>query len=253
MRGKGHHRQLSTHAPGSRSFGMRTSSVMSPTTQSLEHAPMPLPSQPSPLGQSSMPVSKGQGAGNARQPAPPARPVPDGQPGVCGCRPSRPSWIRGICARGQKPTLRDPETTLRDSDHNREIGCRASRELTGSRAHMDPLGQVPSVTKTGFGTGNRSVPFLGIGGTFEAPSALTGTSLVSVTSVSLEETFVQESCGGAYSRRGFAWSCRRPGGSAGSIPPSAPCPPCTAAAPRAQAHRSVSQGARVKKVGRGLT
>ena len=45
---------------------------------------------------------------------------------------------------------------------------------------MDPLGQVPSVTKTGFGTGNRSVPFLGIGGTFEAPSALTGTSLVSV-------------------------------------------------------------------------
>ena len=54
---------------------------------------------------------------------------------------------------------------------------------------MEPLGQVPSVTKTGFGTGNRSVPFLGIGGTFEAPSALTGTSLVSVTSVSLEETF----------------------------------------------------------------
>ena len=69
-------------------------------------------------------------------------------------------------------------------------------QLTGSRAHMDPLGQVPSVTKTGFGTGNRSVPFLGIGGTFEAPSALTGTSLVSVTSVSLEETFVQESCEG---------------------------------------------------------
>ena len=181
VRGKNHHRQLSTHAPGSRSFGMRTSSVMSPTTQSLEHAPMPLPSQPSPLGQSSMPVSKGQGAGKARQPAPPARPVPDGQPGVCGCRPSRPSWIRGICARGQKPTLRDPETTLRDSDHNREIGCRASRELTGSRAHMEPLGQVPSVTKTGFGTGNRSVPFLGIGGTFEAPSALTGTSFVSVS------------------------------------------------------------------------
>ena len=55
-----------------------------------------------------------------------------------------------------------------------------SGELTGSRAHMEPLGQVPSVTKTGFGTGNRSVPFLGMDGTFEAPSALTGTSLVSV-------------------------------------------------------------------------
>ena len=73
------------------------------------------------------------------------------------------------------------ETNTQRSSKSQQ-GCRVSGELTGSRAHMDPLGQVPSVTKTGFGTGNRSVPFFGIGGTLEAPSALTGTSLVSVRS-----------------------------------------------------------------------
>ena len=94
----------------------------------------------------------------------------------------------GCAGAGPPARLGSAESARTDRNQHSEIqsqsqqGCRVSGELTGSRAHMDPLGQVPSVTKTGFGTGNRSVPFLGIGGTFEAPSALTGTSLVSVRS-----------------------------------------------------------------------
>ena len=50
------------------------------------------------------------------------------------------------------------------------------------RAHVDPLGHVPSSTKTGSGTGKRSVPLAGVGGvSAERP----GTSLVFHTSVCL--------------------------------------------------------------------